>query len=123
MQLLVKATSLLLTIIHLWVSGSLLLHKHNECHSKDVENCHHHDGPNNQDECAICYYIHLPNTISHSFDFQLSYIPSSFWIPYNISIDSILVDIIRLLISNKGPPTSINSICLSLLLNKLSKTN
>lgn len=107
MQPLIKIIALFFAVTHLWVSGSLLLHRHDPCEETDAHTCEHKGKSAAHDDCAICYYIYLPNSISPGFAFQWDYILPYFYLNYSISIDPIIVKLTLLANANKGPPTLI----------------
>ncbi len=102
MHIFIKTVALIFAITHLWVSGSLLLHKHEDCQSDS--SCQHKDESTTHDDCAICYYIYLPNSVAPTAALQLDYIPPYSYLTYSVSIDTSIVILKPRLHTNKGPP-------------------
>ncbi|WP_133583623.1 hypothetical protein [Sphingobacterium yanglingense] len=107
MHIFIKTVALLFAITHLWVSGSLLRHKHDDCHGQDNDSCHHTDESTGHDDCAICYYIYLPNSLAATDALQIEYIPTISFSTYNVSLDTTIVTLKPRLYTNKDPPVYI----------------
>lgn len=104
MHIFIKTVALLFAITHLWVSGSLLLHQHEDCHEVEGSSCQHTDAAQAHDDCAICYYIYLPHAIAPCIPLQLEYTPSVFYATYSIVIHPDIVILKPRSNPNRGPP-------------------